>query len=202
MKYLTTQILDQVYEDRFIACDILEIHLRNQAGTSIPLYLTNGHFDIAYDSPTAPTSGVNTYLAQGQFLSFSNVTEEIDVRVGKFNITLSAINNDYLNLFTANEVEGKRVVLYKAFLEYNTLEVIPYPVMLFDGIIMNTIITETPGTVTLNIDCSTLFSDFERTNGRMTNSTSNWLYQGVKYDKCFEKSGWVGNSEIAWGRTK
>jgi hypothetical protein len=45
-----------------------------------------------------------------------------------------------------------------------------------------------------------LFADFERSNGRKTNNWSNWLFQGVQYDKAFVKSGWVGETEIKWGR--
>lgn len=202
MKYLTTQILDQVYNDRFLAVDLVELHLKNQEGGSAPLYLNTGNFDILWDSPTAPTEGNVKYTAQGEFLGFSTVSEEIDVKVGRFNIFLSAIGNDYLTRFTSTEVESKRVVIYKAFLEYNTLELIPSPVLLFDGLIMNVSITESASTCSLSVDCATLFSDFERTNGRMTNNNSNWLYQGSQTDKSFSKSGWTGNTEIAWGRTK
>lgn len=202
MKYLNTQILDQIYNDRFIAVDLVEIHLRDQLGVSRPLYLTNGNFDIVWDSPSAPTAGNNRYTAQGEFMGFSTVAEEIDVKVGRFSIFLSAIGNDYLTQFSSTEVESKRIIIYKAFLEYNTLQIIPDPVCLFDGLIMNVTITESASTCGVNIDCATLFSDFERTNGRFTNSNSNWLYQGYEYDKSFEKSGWTGNTDIAWGRTK
>jgi hypothetical protein len=202
MKFFSTQILNQIYNDRFIAVDLLELHLRNAQNNFQPLYLTNSNFDIVYDSPTAPNIGSNTYTAEGEFLSFSSVSEEFDVKVGKFNIFLSAINNDYLNRFTVQEIEGQRVVIYKAFLEYNTGVVIPNPVMLFDGEIMNLQVTESTATCSLNLDCSTLFVDFERTMGRMTNNTSNWVLQRNKYDVSMEKSGWVGNSEIAWGRKK
>jgi hypothetical protein len=202
MKYFSTQILNQIYNDRFIAVDLLELHLRNAQNQISPLYLTNSNFDIAYDSPTAPTIGVNNYTAQGEFLNFSSVGEDFDIKVGKFNIFLSAISNDYLNRFTVAEIEGQRVVIYKAFLEYNTGQVIPDPIMLFDGMIMNVQITESQSTCNLNVDCSTLFVDYERTMGRMSNNTSNWLYQDSTYDKSMDKSGFTGNTEIAWGRKK
>jgi hypothetical protein len=202
MKFFTTQILNQIYNDRFIAVDLLELHLRNQQNQFQPLYLTNSNFDIVYDSPTAPTIGANTYTAEGEFLNFTGSSEDFDIKVGKFNIFLSAINNNYVQRFTQTDIEGQRVVIYKAFLEYNTGQVIPEPVMLFDGIIMNTQITESTVTCSLNIDCSTLFVDYERVMGRMTNNTSNWVLQRNKYDESMEKSGWTGNSEIAWGRKK
>jgi hypothetical protein len=201
MKIFTTQILDQIYDDRFVAVDLIEIHLKNQAGANTPLYLTNANFSMAYDSPTAPTAGVNTYTAQGEFMGFSTVPEEFDVKVGKFSIYLSAVNNSYINLFTQGEVEGKRVCIYKAFLDFNTLQIIPDPVLIFDGIIMNIAITESSRSCSVSIDCSTLFSDYERTNGRRTNNNSNWLFQGVEYDRAMDKTGFTGNTELKWGRT-
>jgi hypothetical protein len=201
MKVYNNNILDQIYDDRFIAVDLVEIHLKNQLGTNTPLYLTNANFSIAYDSPTAPTAGSNVYTAQGEFMGYSTVPEEFDVKVGKFSIYLSAINNNYINLFTQNEIEGKRVVIYKAFLEYNNLTIIPDPIILFDGIIMNIAITESSRSCSIGIDCSTLFSDYERTNGRKTNNNSNWLFQGVEYDKAMDKTGFTGNTELKWGRT-
>lgn len=204
MKSLSVQVTNQIYNDRFIAVDIVEIHLKNQQGQNAPLYLTNANFDILWLSPTAPTGAGQAvrYTAQGEFLGFTTVSEEIDIKVGRFNIFLSAISNDYLTKFTATEIESKRVVIYKVFLDYNTLAVLPNPVMMFDGVIMNAAITESAVTCSISVDCATLFSDFERTNGRMTNNNSNWLFQGNTLDRAFEKSGWTGNTEIAWGRTK
>jgi hypothetical protein len=201
MKTFDSDILNQIYNDRFIAVDLIEIHLKDTSNANIALYLTNGNFNISYDSSTAPDSGLNIYLAQGQFMGFSNVAEEFDVKVGKFSIYLSAIGTDYITTFTENEVEGRRVVIYKAFLDINTLAIVSSPIMLFDGIIMNVGITESARTCNLSIDCSTLFSDYERNNGRKTNNGSNWLYQGVSYDTAMQKTGFTGNTELKWGKT-
>ena len=194
MKFFNQQVVDQIYEDRSVAVDLLKIYLVNSSGVSTPLFLTNSNFDIRYNNIT--------YTAQGEFLNFSNYTEELDVKIGRFSVTLSAVNNDYLNKFTSAEIEGRQIVIEKAFLQYNTLEVIPDPILLYDGNIMNIVITESASTCNVTLDCSTLFADFERRAGRYTNNNSNWLMQGTKLDRSFEKAGWVGNSEIAWGRTK
>jgi hypothetical protein len=105
-----------------------------------------------------------------------------------------------ISKFIDNNVEGSRVKISKAFLDLNTLYIIDNPVLLFDGSIYNIAITETERSCQINIDCSTLFADFERTAGRMTNNWSNWLYQGLQYDTSMEKSGYVGNTEFLWGR--
>lgn len=196
----TSPVRSQVFNDRFIAVDLVELHIKNLSGVLAPLYLTNSAINITYTSPTSHNSSSQVYAAQGEFMSFSNVAEEFDVKVGKFSIYLSAIGNNYINLFKDTDIEGKRVCIYKAFLNYNTLALLDSPVMLFDGTIMNVAITESSRTASLSVDCSSLFADFERINGRKTTRGSNTLYQGSDYDQCMDKAGINGNTEIKWGR--
>jgi hypothetical protein len=190
----------QVYNDRFIAVDLVELHIKNTSGALAPLYLTNSAIDIDYTSPTSHNASEQTYLAQGEFIGFSNVPEEFDVKVGKFSIFLSALGTNYITLFKDTDIEGKRVCIYKAFLDYNTLAVLDKPVLLFDGSIFNVSIVESARTASLTVDCSTLFADFERIAGRKTNRGSNSLYQGNEYDQCMDKAGINGSTEIKWGR--
>lgn len=195
MKSFSNEVRTEFYRQNFIAVDLVELHL------STPLYLASGGIDIAYDSSTAPSSGSHTYTAQGDFLGFSSLSEDFDVRVGKFTIYLSAVGNSYVNKFVDQDFEGKRVVVHKAFLNYNDLSIVGTPILMFDGVMYNAAITEKSNSCQINIDCSSLFADFERTAGRRTNNTSNWFYQGVQYDTSMAKSGWVGQSDFKWGRT-
>jgi hypothetical protein len=71
---------------------------------------------------------------------------------------------------------------------------------MFDGLIYNFAISEGAKSCQINVDCSSLFADFERSAGRKTNNWSNWLYQGSDYDNSMVKSGWVGQTEFKWGR--
>lgn len=198
---------DEFYRDNYIAIDLVEMHLKNSAGASDPLYLCGGGFNINYNSPTAPDAGTNTYEAQGEFIGFSTVSEDFEVKVGKFSIYLSGVGNDYVNRFTAYSPEGNRVVIYRAFMEYTVaggveaLGIVPDPLILFDGIIYNVSITETGSSCQVTIECATLFSDFERTAGRKSNNGSNWLFQdGNTYDKSMSQAGFVGQSNFLWGR--
>jgi hypothetical protein len=80
--------------------------------------------------------------------------------------------------------------------------------MMFDGIVFNVIASESKSTCQINLECSTLFADFDRTAGRKTNSGSNQLYQGYTfnkttgegYDTCFDQCGFVGESNFLWGK--
>lgn len=194
MKTYSTAIQDEYNRRKFMAVDLVEIYLTDNNGDPNYQYLCNGGMDIDWNS--------NTYTAQGDFIGFSTVGEDFDVKVGKFSIYLSALNSNMVDAFVDKDVEGKRVIIRKAFLDFDpmTLDVIDVPIILFDGIIYNISITESATTATLEIQCATLFADFERTAGRKTNNTSNWLYQGFTRDTGFEKSGHVGNIEFKWGR--
>jgi hypothetical protein len=179
--------------------DLVEVHLpADEYGQS--LYLCTGGFPIVWDSTTAPTAGAITYQAQGDFMGFSDVSEDFDVKVGKLTIFLSGVDNNYVGRFVDKDFEGQRVVLYKAFLDINTLALVDDPVMMFDGQIYNTIIKETARSCQLNIECSSLFADFERATGRRSNNYSNWRYQGSEYDRCFQYAAQVDKREILWGR--
>ena len=194
MKTFSDPVRTEFYRENFIAVDLVELHL------ATPLYLASGGINIAFNSDTAPTAGSNTYTAQGDFMGFSSLSEDFDVRVGKFTIYLSAVGNSYVNKFVDQDYEGRRVVVYKAFLNYYDLSIVGTPIMMFDGQIYNTAITEKSNSCQINVDCASLFADFERTAGRKTNTNSNWFYQGVEYDTSMEKSGIVGQSEFKWGK--
>lgn len=203
--FYTTPNRDEYYRDHTISVDCVELHLTNTTGANDTLYLCNGGFNVTFDSPTAPEAGNNVYVAQGNFINFSGMSEDIDVKVGKFTITLSGVGNDYISKFINYEVEGKRVCIYKAFLGFgpagtDPLSLVAAPILMYDGTIYNFSIQETNRTCQISVDCSSLFADFERTNGRKSNNWSNWLFQGEQYDKAFEKSGWVGSTEFKWGR--
>lgn len=188
-------IRDEIYRQNIFSVDLLEIHF---AGN--PQYMCNGGFDIAVDTPTAPNSGVNTYYAQGEFLQFGGITEDFDVKVGKLSVTISGIS-DTLPIYTNVNMSASRVVLYRCFLDLTTGAVVESPILLFDGQIHNVSISESARSCVVSLDISSLFADFERTNGRKTNNDSNWRFQGYKFDTCFEKSGMLKNTDILWGRT-
>lgn len=194
MKTYSTALRDEFYNDRFVAVDLVELYLLDTSYNAATLRLCTGGFDVAY--------GGNTYTAQGDFIGFSSVAEDFDVKVGRFQIYLSAVGNNYVSKFVDTDFEGRRVVIKKAFLDIDagTLAVIDAPIIIFDGQIYNISITESRSSSSISIDCATLFADFERTTGRKTNSGSNWLFQGSTADTCFEKSGFVGTTEFKWGR--
>lgn len=202
MKTYHQDVRDEFYRDHTFAVDLIEIQIQDGAGSDDCLYLASGGIDIDFDSTTAPDAGTNTYSAQGEFISYTAIDETFDVVVGKFQITLSGLPSGYIDKFIGKNVEGQRIVVYKAFMDLNDFTIIQTPILMYDGTIYNVAIQENQNTCTIGLDVTSQFADFERTAGRKTNNWSNWYFQDEKYDTAMEKTGYVGNTEFLWGRTE
>jgi hypothetical protein len=152
------------------AADLIELHL------ATPLYFTSTNIDIDFDSTTAPDAGTNTYLAQGQFLEFSNIVESSDIRVGQLDMTFTAVDTTTVALLINNEYMNKRVVIYRVVLADDYTFTSDDVFTVFDGIIMGYSIQESQDTATVTITVATQFADFERTSGRKTNTASQQVH--------------------------
>ena len=67
MKTLSAGVLSEIGSTSYIAAELVEF------GLSTPLFFTTAQFDVA--ASTATSGGSQTYLAQGNFMSFSSLTE-------------------------------------------------------------------------------------------------------------------------------
>ena len=201
MRQFPSNIRDEFYRENFFAVDVVYMGIPNGAGVITAdsvLRLCNGGIDVKLPDIYGNTQ---TYTAQGDFIGFSTITEEFDVKVGKFQIHLSGLTSGMVDRFIDKDFEGKQVQVAKVFLDYNTLQPVNLPYIMFDGLIYNVSIVENAVTCNITVDCSTLWADFDRTAGRMTDNESNWFFQNNnKSDKCFKKSATVGQQEFKWGR--
>ena len=173
------------------AADLIELHL------ATPLYFTSTNIDIDYDSNTAPDSGVNTYLAQGQFLYYGNIVESSDLRVGQVDLTFTAVDTTTVALLINNNYMNKRVVIYRAVLDADYSFTSDDVFTVFDGNIMNYSIRESEGTATVTMTVASQFADFERTNGRKTNTASQQVHFSTDLGMDFSTQV---VKDIKWGR--
>ena len=175
----------------FVA-DLIELQL------STTQYLTTTNINISYDSATAPDAGANTYVAQGQFLSYGNIVETTDLRIAEIDMEFTAVDTTTIALLTNNDYINKRVVIYRAILgsDYSFTSNDVY--LVFDGKVTGYTIRESDKTATVTISCASQFADFERTNGRKTNPASQTIYfpndKGLDFAPELVK-------DIKWGRT-
>lgn len=200
MRTYPQEIRDEYYRANFFAVDLVRIALPDNTGVvtdTSTLRLCNGGINLK----VTENSLVKTYTAQGDFIAFSSIAEDFDVKLGKFTVTLSGLTSGMVDRFMNKDFEGADVQVAKCFLNYDNLQIIDNPWLMFKGVVYNISIVESAVTCTINIDCASLWADFDRKAGRMTDNNSNWLFQqGNTSDTCFAKSGTVGQIEYKWGR--
>jgi hypothetical protein len=153
---------------------------------------------LEYDSGSAPDVGVNSYLAQGQFIGLGNVQETKDLKIGSMSIAFTAVDYTTLGYVLNNEYIDRRVVIYRAVLDDNlsldSTKVFQY----FDGRIKDFNISESKDAATLSFNVGSQFADYEKLAGRRTNSDSQQRFFGN--DVGFEFAPQI-QTDIKWGRT-
>jgi len=188
---LPSAITDELAKDKISFSDLLELHFDDSPFN--PLTLTNSPIDIAVNTLT---STGKTFSANGEMLSFDTIEETSEARVNQVNVVLSSASNTITNLFFNNDYIDRRVVIYRVF--YNQqFNIIDVPVMLFDGEIQGYQVNESGSTSTLSVTTASVFYDFDRINGRRTNSTSQQAH--FPNDKGFDQAA-VVSEKIKWGK--
>lgn len=203
----TSEVRTQFYSPNIFAVEVVKISIPNSSNVKTEdgyLRYCTGGINMSVPEIINNALVYKTYTAQGDFMGFSTITEEFDIKVGKFEIYLSGLTPGLAQRFTGGaagiDFEGSKVEISRLFLDYQTLELIQgkkFP--LFTGVIYNAKIVESSVTCSINIECSTLWADFERRKGRQSNNESNWLYQGNTLDTCFSKTATAGQEQFKWG---
>lgn len=188
---LNSDIQTALTNRQVLAADLVELHF------TPAVYFTNASIDINYDSTTAPDTGTNTYLAQGQFIEFTNIKETADVKVNSLDISFTAVDLTTVALVLNNDYIDKRVVLYRVIFELDGTLNSNKVFQIFDGKINAWTLGETQDSATLTIQCSSQFADFEKLAGRTTSVASQQLVfpndTGMEFASQIVK-------DIRWGR--
>lgn len=175
-------------QDEFQYVDLLEMHFDGS-----PKFLCDGPHDMFVSTPTS--GGFQTFESTGEWLGYSNTSETGQPRINTVNISLSGVNDTYLNLFLNNPFINTRTVIYRIF--FDGLTVFGTPVMIWDGEITSYQITDSTETQQITVLSSSVFYDFERVNCRRTNDASQQaLHPG---DKGMEFAT-VDITDIRWGK--
>ena len=142
---------------------LVQIHFDSPTGTQ---YLTDSFIPITYDS--------NTYSPLGYFLSFSDIEETSQLVVNSLTLSLSGVDQVYINHVLSERFVDRKVVIYKGFLSTSDDSLIADPVLIFQGNMNTPSIheAEDQGMCTVSISVANQFVDFEKTTGRYTNQAS------------------------------
>jgi hypothetical protein len=184
---LQTKLADKTV---FVA-DLIELHF------ATPLYFTTTNINLQYDSPTAPESGVQTYLAQGLFLNYGDIIENSDLRVGTLELNFTAVDPTMVAVLINNDFIDKRVVLYRAVINSDYSFTSDDVFTIFDGRISGWTLKEEQNTANVTLSVASFFADFNRTNGRRTNPASQNIHFST--DRGMDFSPQIVK-DIRWGR--
>ncbi len=145
--------------------DMVNIYWLFRLDTDIPLTLTTCYKDIDYNS--------ETYQSGGFLLKIPAIDDDLDLRVRRYKFVLSAVNQINTAYFLFDPPYFRKVNLYKIILGLDGA-VIDDPILRFSGYFakFNNNIKPNSSEITQEIEAVTDFVDFERINGRQTNSAS------------------------------
>lgn len=147
--------------------------------------------NIVYDS--------NTYVASPDWLSFGNVVESDGVELGSMFFTLSSVDLSVVAQALLEDFVDRPILLYRAFLDTTTYDLIVNPILIYEGRITSFKLTEDPqsGDSTLTWQTASTWADFNRTAGRRTNNNDQAVYHPG--DLAFEFAHNI-TFDIRWGR--
>lgn len=188
-KTFSADVTTQLNATNFLHCELVEFNL------DTPLYLTTAQWNITASTDTS--GGSQTYLAQGNFLGFSSLTETTELRVNNVTLTFSAATTTFVNIALSDNYLHRPIRIYKAFFNTSTLALISSPFLIYDGTITGVNISDTATDTLVTFDTSNQFYDFDRIAGRRTNSGSNRRF--FPADRGLDFSTTEIN-DIRWGR--
>jgi len=179
---LTTAVNNELATDKLNPVTLVYLNV------STGLRFTDHYKDLTYDS--------NTYSASSLFLKVSEVSESSEVEITNIALEFTGADQTIISLFLSNEYMDRDVEVYKGFLN-STQSLIADPFLLFKGRIESFSLEEDANSSTLSISIASHWSDFERIQGRKTNTNSQQLH--FSGDVGFDYASQTV-SEIKWGR--
>jgi hypothetical protein len=179
---LTTAVKNQLASDKLNP--IILIYLNINGGQRF----TDHYKDITYDS--------NTYSSSSLFLGLSEISESSEVAVDNITIAFSGADQAIISLILNNPYMEKEAEIYRGFLD-SSQALIADPFLLFKGRIESFNIDEDINSSQLVMNIASHWSDFERIQGRKTNTNSQQLY--FAGDLGFEYASQT-TQDIKWGK--
>lgn len=179
----TTAFLTEAAKLRAAEVHLFELYL----DTGI-IYATDAFTQLIYNN--------NTYIADGNFLTFDQVQETGDLSGASTSVTLSGVSQVYIAEVLQNVYIDRRLIIRKAYLADNMAVIDPLPIL--DGRIDQPVIAEDPttGLCTITLTVGSHWVDFERKAGRHTNDAEQQLF--FPGDTGFRLVG-ATRDDIKWG---
>jgi hypothetical protein len=167
---------------------LVEVQFDAPTGT---LYLTDAFRDLVYN-------GI-TYLRGGNLLQIGDIEEHASLLVPEMTIAFSGVDQAMTSLLLQENYLDRTLIVRRAYLNGTTgliSSVEPY----FEGRMNLPVISEDPdqGTSTISVSVTSIWVDFERSPGRLTNHETQQLW--FPGDRGFEFAGQIFDA-LPWGRS-
>jgi hypothetical protein len=151
-----------------------------------PQRLTNHYKDITHNS--------NTYSASGHLLNITAKSENAELDVANFTVKLSAVDSAFTSILLNNNVSNDEVTIDIGLL--NGLDALIDTYQFDKGYIESFRINTDKATI--DLICTSHFSDFSRVAGRKTNEGCQQRF--FPNDRGMEFAG-LTVQDILWGRS-
>jgi len=118
--------------------------------------------------------GGKTYIAAGEFLGFSEISDDLEVKDNALDIQLSGVNATFTAVVLGESVEGSLVEVYRGYYDEDTGALFDTPFLRWSGRVNNYSINddysfETEDAIAITVSCKSLLSTMlSRQSGRFT----------------------------------
>ena len=186
-----TRSLTTAIRNELATNDLSPIHLIT-IGFSSPVNITDCSFPL-----TSSVSGSSvTYSSSSFIMGISNFTEETDLTKTSINLTLSGADQTFISTVLNENVVNDSVKIFRGFLN-DSNALIADPFLLYSGQIDTFSISENKNESTLSLQIVSHWADFDKTNGRKTNNTSQQRFFSTDVGMDFSSQT---VQDIKWGR--
>ena len=138
----------------------------------------------------------NNYQPGGHFLSYSDIGESTEVRVGNYNLVLSSVEQTYVATLLQNNYIDRQVVIRRFWLDGND-QMIDGPVIVRDGRIQGFSLDEQSRPPKVVVNVATHWADFDKVAGRRSTEASQQRH--FADDRFFEFAAERFDDKV-WGR--
>ena len=186
-----TRSLTSAVKTELATNDIRPVHLIT-LGFGTPVNITDCSFSL-----TSSVSGSSvTYNASDFILGISNHTEETDITKSSVSLVLSGADQTFISTVLGENVVNDSVDIFRGFLN-DSNALIADPFLLYSGTIDTFTISEKGKDSTVNLQVVSHWADFDKTNGRKTNNTSQQRFFSADVGMDFSSQT---VQDIKWGR--
>ena len=171
-----------------LASDNLNMATLVQVDFATPIKVTNWARNVSALS--------TTFLSSSDLLEIDQVSESSELQINSLNLTFSGVSQTFVSLFLTNDYIDVRTRIWTAVLDTADV-VIGDPILIFDGRITGYGISDTNDSSTVSVEVASHWKDFDKTNGRKTNSNTQQLY--FAGDKGFDFAA-DSVKDLKWGK--